>query len=240
MRAFLLLTLLAGCIAGTKDSLSGGADDGSNGSGAGPAECSFADECALAAPTCCECPTFAVPVFDPLHRSCEGVVCPPMSCPMNVRADCVDGQCTLACAPMVCSDQQTPVGYLIDTNGCLTCDRAPPPPMGSCATDSECLEVRADCCGCHLGGVDTAVLASDAAQFDANLHCPMNPACPMTNTCAPGAAARCVEGKCELLTTSLPGNACGRPDLTPCPTGCTINADPAATAEGVGVCLPAQ
>ena len=111
-----------------------------------------------------------------------------------------------------------------------------------CTTDTDCEEVEADCCGCALGGEDTAVLASDAASAKSGLNCPATPVCPGNDTCQPGAAPACVQSRCELLTPAdrtPPANECGLPSDKPCQGTevCTINAIGPANARGVGVCL---
>ena len=213
---------------------------GSGSNGLGPAAaCDVDGDCALAAATCCGCPSFAVGAADTsFDTSCMAVVCPmpTETCPSMV-ATCVAHVCTAACAPVAC-DASCTDGYVLDATGCLTCACATAP-AGGCTADRDCAEVPADCCGCARGGSDTAVLASDAASFEARLGCPSNANCPNTNTCEPAAAARCVQGQCELSTaTALPAGACGRADLPGCPTNqqCILNASPDATALGVGVC----
>lgn len=239
--AFVLLALVAlgGCPGGGSKAL--GADNGGDdGAGGGaPRGCFLDTDCALAAATCCDCPAFAVSKSDPAVRACSGVTCPmPSSCAPNVEAQCNAGQCELGCKPAACN-LTCAAGFAIDeTTGCLACECAAPV-QGGCTADSQCVETRADCCGCHFGGSDTAVLASERASYDAALFCPPSPSCPAVNTCEPGAAPTCVQGRCELIAAgSLPAGACGRSDLPACPTGqvCTINRDPGASALGVGVC----
>ena len=240
----LVLCALAACPASRESALAG-ADDGS-GSGGGlgnaPQYCNLDRDCALAAATCCDCPAFAVNVYDPAHRACTGVTCPNQgSCPDNVHAACsTDGICVLACTEMICTNS-CPSGFAIDeTTGCLSCACAVPAVDG-CTVDTDCVETRADCCGCHAGGEDTAVLASARAGFDAGLGCPPFPACPAVDVCVAGAAPHCIQGGCQLVATGgLQSNACGRDDLPACPTGqvCTVNQDPRASLLGVGLCVP--
>ncbi len=213
-----------------------GDDDGS---ATGITECDADFECAATAAKCCDCPTFAVPRTDPTFTACEGVACPtPTSCPSNVAPACHAGQCVLACVPMTCTTS-CDEGFAIDANGCLTCDCAQVV-SPACVADTDCVRVPADCCGCVLGGADTAVPAGDQSAHQGGLQCPSNPSCPQVDSCAPDLAPRCVEGACELISGALPTTACGRSDLAACPSGdtCTVNYDDAATAQGVGVCLP--
>ncbi len=238
----LLLLALAACPTSAGEAL-GAADDDKGGAGNSPQLCNAPSDCVLAAATCCDCKTFAVNTKDPAVRACTGVTCPgPSSCPDNVHATCDGGMCALACSPLPC-DASCAAGYRIDdATGCLSCECAMPEPSG-CMADTDCVETRADCCGCHFGGMDTAVLASQRAAFDAELACPSSPACPAVDVCEPGAAPHCIQGRCELVVTSgLQSNACGRSDLPVCPSGlvCTVNVDPQASLQGVGVCVPPE
>jgi hypothetical protein len=237
--ACLLLSLVAGCFS-SSGALPSSADDGSDGGGVGPGlgRCQVSSDCVLAAATCCECPTFAVSVDDPAVQACTGIACPTDTvCADNVQADCgPDGTCVLVCAPTQCSTDCA-AGYMIDPSGCLSCTCAQPAADG-CSVDTDCVETRADCCGCKAGGADTAVLARDQAAYDAMLGCGATPLCPGVDTCVAGDAPRCVQGQCELLPEPLPANACGRPDLPPCAAGtvCTVNASDPANLYGVGIC----
>jgi hypothetical protein len=193
----------------------------------------------LAASTCCECPTFALPA-SANQAACGQVNCPPAACSDNVAAVCTNNMCGLTCKPLEC-DLTCANGFVIDATGCLTCECAAADPMG-CTTDTDCQEVPADCCGCADGGEDTAILATAANDYPASLNCPAMPICPGGNTCRPGAAPACVQSRCELLTPvdrTPPANECGLPTDPPCPGTevCTINAVGPADARGVGVCL---
>ena len=241
---FVLLVALAGCF-GALDSRAATEDDGDgggSGSGMGGAsfeECRFADDCVPAGPKCCDCPTHAVPVDDPAQKACENVDCPLPTCGSPMEAACEGGKCVLVCSPVACDSASCADGFATDANGCLTCQCAIPTST-ECNADNQCARVRADCCGCALGGNDTAVPAGSVTAWEQQLMCPANPSCPEVNTCAPDLAARCVAGECTLVAGLLPPNACGRPDLPACPQGevCTVNASDPATMQGVGVCLP--
>jgi hypothetical protein len=244
MRAVLAILLAAACTQSSADKLTNGTGMGSNGNGTGgadaPAQCATDNDCALAAARCCDCPTFAMMV-DPATNICAGVTCPMPginSCPTNIHAACVQTQCELACNVVQC-DQQCPDGFAIDSNGCTTCSCAAVTSR-SCTTGSDCSEVPADCCGCALGGSDTAVPSSQVASWETGLDCPPSPSCPGVSTCDTSETPACVQGACALAPP-LPANACGRPDLAACGSGmiCALNADPQATAQGVGVCVPA-
>jgi hypothetical protein len=166
-------------------------------------------------------------------------MCPmPNNCPMNVHATCKVGRCELACVPSTCA-LSCADGYMLDSAGCLTCECAQVTTR-ECIAGTDCARVRADCCGCTLGGSDTAVPASQTAAHEAGLNCPQSPYCPQVDTCAPDLTPECVQGACELISGGFPPSACGRPDLMDCPAGtvCTINSDDGATAQGVGVCVP--
>lgn len=244
VRPWLLLPLLAplalaACPIG-RETASLGPEDGVDTGGGTNGRCATDPDCATAAATCCECPAFAVSVGDPAHRACAGVICPPQeTCPANVRAACDQGTCVLACVELACP-LSCDAGFVMDPTGCLSCACAAPD-LGGCQQDGDCVETRADCCGCQHGGMDTAVVRGTEAAFDAALGCPPSPACPSVDICEPGAAPRCVQGRCELVSgAGLPAGACGRPDLPVCPSGtvCTVNRDPLASLLGVGVCVP--
>ncbi len=241
MRAALVLVLVAACTSESPNAETimgdgGGSDGGGNGGSIG--ECDIDSDCVAAGARCCDCPTFAMPV-DPDNNICAGVSCPMPnpSCLNDVHAACAQGQCVLACDVVEC-DQECPDGFAIDANGCSTCscfavtDR-------TCNAGSDCTEVPADCCGCALGGSDTAVPSGDVASFQAGLDCPTSPSCPGVNTCQADLDPACVQGACALQPP-LPANACGRPDLAACGSGtiCALNSDPVATAQGVGTCIP--
>ncbi len=240
-----LVLALAACPASLDDQAAGGDTGGEGGSGSddgagAPPACQIAADCIAAGPKCCDCPTHAVPVTDPAQMACENVDCPTPTCGSPMEAACITGQCELVCSPVACTlDATCADGFATDANGCLTCECAAPP-ASQCTVDEDCARVRDDCCGCELGGADTAIPASEAAAHDAALMCPANPSCPGVDTCAPDLAARCVAGTCTLVSGALPADACGRPDLAACPAGevCTVNADAAASMQGVGVCRP--
>lgn len=234
-----LVCLLAGCHRDADTSAAGDDDGAGGGSPNGPelSACVEDRDCVAAAATCCDCPAFAVNVDDPAHRACTGVSCPgPSGCEANVRAACDQGECVLACVELACPTD-CPTGYQIDPTGCLSCACAAPDP-GGCALDADCVQTRADCCGCAQGGADTAVLGSERDAHDAMLGCPAAPACPDVDVCDPEAAPRCIQGRCEL-TAALPPGACGREDLPACPAGdvCSVNTSAPASMQGVGVCV---
>ena len=246
MRSIVLLLLLlgvAGCPGSLKtDALEGGDDGDSNGSGAGasPLECHIAADCVAAGPKCCDCPTHAVPKTDPTQAACGAVDCQPVSCGSPLEATCNQGRCDLICSPVQCdANVSCAYGFETDSNGCLTCSCAPAN-GASCSLDTDCVRAKDDCCGCAMGGVDTAVPQGEVAAHDAALNCSANPSCPGYDACAPGLAPRCVQGECALVEGVIPANACGRADLAACGAGefCTVNANDQATMYGVGVCQP--
>jgi hypothetical protein len=234
----ILLVALSACSDSQLDAQGfGGGDDEGGGSGAAAPECGTANDCAFGAAKCCDCPTYAAPKSDPTINACAGMTCPGSTCPQNIQLACNAGRCELECAPMQC-DLSCGDGFVVDANGCLTCACAEVTSR-SCTADQDCVETPADCCGCAKGGHDTAVLAADVAAYEAGLNCPANPSCPGNNTCDAAEGPACVEGGCELVAPA-PANACGRADLPACGTGeeCVVNADPTATAHGLGVCQP--
>jgi len=241
----LVVTALAGCT-GSLETGALGTGSGDNGSGAGgqgatPAECAVAADCTPEGPKCCDCPTHAVPITDPSARACSEVDCAPMTCGSPMQAACEAGRCVLECSPVACDPSLVcENGFATDANGCLTCTCAAPPAPAACRVDGDCAETRQDCCGCALGGKDTALPADQVASYDASLGCSATPVCPGYDACAPDLAAKCVQGECALVSGVLPANACGRADLAACASGelCTVNANDQATMYGVGVCQP--
>lgn len=242
---YVLVLLIAISAAGCPGSLETDAltgDDNGNGAGGGagaPTECRVATDCVAEGPSCCDCPTHAVPISDPTARACGEVQCPPNNtCGSPMIAACNVGRCELVCKPVVC-DMTCANGFATDGNGCLTCACAPAT-AGECGVDTDCARVKADCCGCAMGGKDTAIPAGQVAQHNESLNCSANPTCPGGDVCPMDLAARCVQGECALVSGAMPANACGRPDLAACPMGeqCTVNANDQATMYGVGVCQP--
>lgn len=244
MRVALLVIAIvaAGCPGSLEtDALSGDDKGGENGAGTGgaPTECNVASDCVAAGPKCCDCPTHALPATSPTARACNEVNCPTKSCGSPMEAACNDGRCELVCSPVVVN-MSCPNGFVTDGNGCLIDMCAPAADPGQCSVDTDCARVRDDCCGCAMGGKDTAIPAGQVPSHDASLGCSANPVCPGNNVCAMNLAARCVQGECALVSGALPANACGRADLPACPSGerCTVNANDQATMYGVGVCRP--
>jgi hypothetical protein len=246
---FAIVTLLLTACFGSASELSAVGDDDADPAPApgAPGTCATSDDCVLIGQTCCECPTMATSIGDPKAQACESVGCDNdlSTCATNVEAQCdlaQGGKCVLACAPLECLE--CPNGYLTEANGCLSCTCAAPPPISpDCVSDTDCSRVRADCCGCPLGGEDTAVATADAGAFDQALNCPQSPQCPGQSsanepTCGSDFVPRCVSGACTLLAAEVPAEACGRGDLPDCPAGeaCLINVDQDASAYGLGVC----
>lgn len=216
-----------------------------------PEQC-FADtDCVLAGPTCCDCPTHALPASTGWADSCANVDCPmpapeapPMCTPMVARCDF--GVCTATCGPIAC-DMTCAQGFAPDASGCLTCACNVMPLQPTCELDDDCVEVPADCCGCARGGANTAVPRTIADQHVEGLGCPTEPsmgACPDVSTCDPLRVPRCRDRQCALIGPNDPGwpmvprGACGRPDLPPCPVGevCVLNQNSEAGPLGLGVC----
>lgn len=205
--------------------------------------CSVDADCALAGPSCCACPTYALPVANGFTDACGGVECPmPSSCaPLVARCD--QRTCVAVCAPVAC-DLVCAGGFAVDATGCLACACAGGQGGDECRVDGDCARAPADCCGCDRGGLDTAVPANRLADHLAGLMCAGTEACPGVSTCATGASASCQLGRCVLVAPATdpgpPPGVCGRPELPPCPAGqvCRINDSDAANPLGVGVCRP--
>lgn len=249
VRCSILLACLfaAGCGALNASRDQPGEGSGSESGSGSIAECELDIDCAPAGTDCCACPTYAIPVTDPAHVACEDVPCQPDTCSdSDLEAACHDGACVLTCAAINCPLPNDDTKYLtcdggfaFDANGCLTCACGGGTGGGSaeCVVDTDCTRVEADCCGCALGGTDTAVPNADVAMHQQQLDCPANPACPGVDTCATGLAPACVEGVCALIPAA-PADECGLTGDPPCPAGevCELNVDQNATEHGAGVC----
>ena len=210
--------------------------------------CALDSDCQLVASSCCECPSYALPAGDSAPDACVDVGCQPEdSCPV-VEAACDGGTCVMRCAPVVC-ELSCAAGFVADALGCLTCACAEnsDPGVAVCASDPECVQVAADCCGCAQGGADIAVHIDQVASHLEALDCTGAPACPGLDSCDPSLQPRCAAGSCQLLESAIDAPAgpegdgwCGRPGLQPCPQGtvCVLNDSQAndATLAGVGIC----
>ena len=247
-----VLTATAGCPTNSAAELADNDDDDSLGAN----ECELAVDCAPAGASCCECPTFALPVSSGWDQSCTDVSCTDpdygASCP-RTRATCEAGQCALRCTPVECTEVCDAFGA--DEFGCLTCDCGPEPPPTdiTCELDADCVRAPADCCGCENGGADTAVAVADREAFEADLDCDPSPMCPGLNTCDPELVPRCLGGACALAAAPDSGlvpdagpddsptdpEYCGG-GYGPCPPErvCVLNDPDAdeASSMGVGVC----
>jgi Antistasin family len=248
--AALLALTLAGCF-GTF------ASEGAAGDDLDPAGmCVVDQDCILAGPSCCDCPTYATSIDSGWLDTCASVDCarpggttpgglPPAECPALI-ARCDQGACVAECAPTVCPET-CDAGFATDQSGCLTCACAPTNTPASCLVDLDCVEVPADCCGCERGGSDVAVPVADADRFISGLGCPADQSavpCPDVSTCDPTLVPTCVQGQCMLATPGStqpvpPPGACGSANLPPCPTGqlCVVNSDPGANPLGLGICV---
>jgi|GEM_PF-1276620 len=250
---------------GTADPDDGDADPGSGGGAPdapppdAPARCAVAADCEAAAATCCECPTFSLPVSEGYGAACEDVDCGPPpddteggAC-APTRVQCDGGTCRLFCEAVAC-DVRCEFGFAPDPAGCLRCSAdacAPEPPAeAECTLNSDCARVPADCCGCAEGGADTSVPVGRVDEHIEGLECDAAPICPGVDICDPADVPRCIDGTCMLApdpggeddSPEPPGDepaVCGTPDRT-CPAGqvCVLN-DPEAqeaTNRGLGVC----
>jgi hypothetical protein len=255
------------------DGAGGGDDDGSgdgDGDGAGgddstgepgANQCFGPDECIAVSSTCCECPSFAIPGDSSYDDGCDQIECEEkLDCPA-VEAACIDEQCQLICTPVpateVCAN-----GFERDSFGCLVnaCRSTPPSEFFACAGDAECVQVPADCCGCELGGEDTAVRFDQVDAYRDSLGCEPKPSCPFVPACDPSLVPLCIAQTCTLGPprdgggddggddgdgdgSSGEGQFCGVPEYPSCPKGqeCILNHPDAgdATRMGVGTCRDA-
>ncbi len=251
-----------------------GSGDGDGGDGApsddggqasdGDYACSIPEECVAVSSTCCGCPDFAARADSDYAAACDEVECEePDGCP-QVIATCVDSLCAIVCKPIattkVCEN-----GFAPDALGCLQdlCRTDPPDPLVACEQDTDCVQVPADCCGCELGGADTAVNVGQVDAHAESLQCRRDPACPGLDVCDAEQVPRCFAGACTLASSDGGGGTddggddgsdgddgaaeseqlCGAPELPPCPAGqvCVLNHQDAgdATHIGVGTCRDA-
>ena len=250
-----LLLAAAGCSATSGEDLANAGgdrdedDDSGDGAGGGgapaAAECDLASECVPAGSTCCECPAFAVPVASGYEEACSEVACDPepTGCAAAEPA-CALGRCQLVCSPLV-TEMACENGFARDDFGCLldACDLGGEAP--ECEEDVDCVQVPADCCGCALGGSDTAVPAGSEADYEEGLDCPTDPSCPNVYVCDADSAPSCIAGRCQLVSPPNddgggPSILCGTADSAPCPDGsvCVLNHPdaPDATQVGAGSC----
>lgn len=241
LRFMAALVLVVGCSVQDQEQ----ANEGPDAPPAPAMACAVDSDCELAGSSCCECPSFALPVSGGFGEACGDLDCQvPESCPA-IQAVCSAGACVLECLPLAC-DLTCGGGFAMDELGCLVCAcTASGPITAECQDDVQCAQVPADCCGCSRGGEDTAVPMDQVEAHRAGLDCPAEPACPGVNACMEGYGPKCVNGHCELAPAMPEDNQgslgwCGRSDLPACADGqvCVLN-DPEAkeaTQAGVGVC----
>ncbi len=209
------------------------------------ADCELPSACVLAASTCCECPSFAVPLSDGFVDSCEDVDCEASEICPAIVASCEGNQCQVACAA-VATENQCEFGFVRDSAGCLVDECDSGDNVLACKQASDCQQIPSDCCGCARGGSEQAVLASAAAALLSELACTGQESCPEIDVCDSEEAPQCVAGACVLTsagpTDSPPSAAlCGTLALGLCSAGftCLLNyaAEETASALGVGVCV---
>jgi hypothetical protein len=255
LAAVVLLAFAAGCTSASGENLAAddGRDDDDSGSGGGGAgspevaECEVAADCVPAGSTCCDCPTFAVPGASGYEEACSEVACDPepTGCSATEPA-CSGGRCELVCSP-IATDLVCDEGFARDDFGCLLDLCADPgASTAECDGDEDCVRVPADCCGCELGGAETAVPAGTEDEYHDSLDCPVDPSCPGVDVCDAGSVPRCIAGSCQLAAPPAddgdtgPSVLCGTADTAPCPDGqvCVLNDPDAgdATQVGAGSC----
>jgi hypothetical protein len=212
-------------------------------------ECQVAEDCVLAASTCCECPTFGAPTASRFEDGCEDVRCEQQTDCGNVEAACDVGRCVMRCAAVI-ADRSCAEGFVRDAAGCLMneCDDFDGNGVDAeCVFAQDCTIVPADCCGCARGGNDMAIPVSEAASYLGAMACDDDATCPEIDVCE-AVVAECVAGECKLVAdspTPEPGEddaLCGSTELPACPAGqvCVLN-DPdssEAAIQGLGVCRP--
>ncbi|MBT8492484.1 MAG: hypothetical protein KJO07_05455, partial [Deltaproteobacteria bacterium] len=207
MRRVLVLVTLSlalassGCPGETRNEAAGAdgpeADPDLGGAGEAPPDAScFVDaDCEPVASSCCECPTFALPVSDGVGAVCEDVGCDEvLECPAQQAICDSSGTCALACAEVSC-DLSCANGFQLDAAGCSICACNAEPEAAECADDGDCTQVAADCCGCSRGGLDTAVPAADAGGFVDALDCDGSEVCPEVDVCSVTELPTCTYGR---------------------------------------------
>jgi hypothetical protein len=219
MRWILALSVLAGCPAGQAESLDG---DGDGDSDPAEAACQVDDDCVAASTACCACPTFATSRAG--GGDCGTVECPALEC-APTAAFCDTGVCRLRCVEVEIT-QVCAQGFEVDAAGCAVDRCAAGPPV--CEVDSDCARVAADCCGCELGGSDTAVPAAEVGAHLDGLDCADDVFCPGVNSCDEAETPRCLGGTCRLVRgpgLDDPLAVCGTPESPSCPDGqiCVVN-----------------
>lgn len=228
MRWTLLTLALTACLFET------GAEVSTEGVGDERSGCALDSDCALAASSCCRCPTFATLTG---AGDCDSVECAPADC-APAEAFCDRGQCRLRCAEVVAT-QDCASGFEVDEAGC-TIDRcAAETSTSECAIDDDCVRAPADCCGCEQGGRDTAVPAGALDAHLEGLDCADGSLCPQIDACEPDSEVRCLGGICRLVSGSgldVPTSVCGAPEAGGCATDeiCVLNAPEAPP--GAGIC----
>lgn len=122
---------------------------------------------------------FTMAEFDDCNSRCKGFDVPVIGMPLKP-----DRQCTRACA----------------------CGFGTENLVEGCTTDSDCVFVRADCCGCAEGGQSAAVLRTNAKDWEAEIsaRCPPNgwgpDGCEDVSYCGAKKAV-CNRGRCTATTS---------------------------------------
>jgi len=236
------IVALGGCDFALSTSAADEGDAPSDPDGADQIQCSIDIDCTLVASSCCGCPTFAAPVG--FGGSCDDVECPEVVDCAEALAVCDVGQCTLVCSPVE-TTQVCDGGFVVDEAGC-TLDMCEAPLAPECELNGDCVVEPADCCGCDLGGNDTAVPLAGLGEHRASLMCDGNVSCPGVSTCDESGRAECLGGRCRYLTGSETDEGpalCGTTETPTCPAGevCVLNAPETGDGDaipGIGTCQP--
>lgn len=140
--------------------------------------CASDDECVVAKADCCGCQMGGTSVavnrdhadeVGPDPESCQHIACKAVyTCRGNPA--CVDGQC------MIVEGRPNPY---------------------ACEIDDDCVMVKADCCGCQMGGKSVAVNRNFADGFGPDPESCQHMYCKAVYNCFGGPA--CVDGMCTTL-----------------------------------------
>jgi hypothetical protein len=230
MRCLALVALLAACTSIEAESLGDGDNDGLD---PGAPGCAIDSDCVPTSSSCCGCPTFAVPAGS---VECGSIDCPGTLDCAPTEAFCDAGACRLRCVETevtrVCD-----AGFEVDAAGCAVDQCAAVAP--ECEVDCDCALAPADCCGCELGGADTAVPAAELDDHLASLECADESFCPGIDACDETATPSCLGGTCRLV--SGPGldeaiSGCGSADAPSCPEGAVCVVNHPLAPPGVAIC----
>ena len=165
--------------------------------------------------------TYLVVVFEYFGRDGE----------ITLTLGCAGDSCGVECGEA----DACPTGSACDR---IFCIRAPCPsfcnavdPAFACETDTDCVSVPADCCGCSMGGESLAINGDYA---DARRPVCEGTFCPAVYLCRDEQPA-CVANRCELVPAA-PSGECTPEECGPRPRSVTLMCDDGSVGGNTGVC----